>query len=124
MEHVLEEIRDQQKASWNKFSPGWKKWDKLLMDFLKPMGDEIIHLLKPKGAEVILDVASGTGEPGLTMATMLQGGKVVIMDISEDMLEIAREKASQRGIKNIEISICDVCELPFPGKTFDAISCR
>ena len=33
MEYVLEEIRDQQKASWNKFSPGWKKWDKLLMDF-------------------------------------------------------------------------------------------
>ena len=76
MEQQLEEIREQQKASWNKFSPGWKKWDDLTMDFLKPMGDEIIRLIKPKNNEVILDVAGGTGEPGLTIASMLKDGKV------------------------------------------------
>ena len=48
MEKQLEEIREQQKASWNKFSPGWKKWDDLMMDFLQPMGDEIIKLLRLK----------------------------------------------------------------------------
>ncbi len=42
MQQQLEEIREQQKQSWNKFSGGWKKWDTLTMDFLKPMGDEII----------------------------------------------------------------------------------
>jgi len=120
----LEEIREQQKASWNKFSPGWKKWDDLTMDFLKPMGDEIIRLLKPKNNEVILDVAGGTGEPGLTIASMLKDGKVSITDLAENMLEIARENATQRGIKNIEIRACDVCELPFDDNTFDAISCR
>jgi ubiquinone/menaquinone biosynthesis C-methylase UbiE len=124
MEQQLEEIREQQKASWNKFSPGWKKWDDLTMDFLKPMGDEIIRLLKPKNNEVILDVAGGTGEPGLTIASMLKDGKVSITDLAENMLEIARENATQRGIKNIEIRACDVCELPFDDNTFDAISCR
>ncbi len=94
------------------------------MDFLKPMGDEIIRLLNPKGADVVLDVASGTGEPGLTIATMLTGGKVIITDLAEDMLEIARENATRRGIKNIETRACDVCELPFADNTFDAISCR
>jgi ubiquinone/menaquinone biosynthesis C-methylase UbiE len=124
MEQQLELIREQQKASWNKFSPGWKKWDDLTMDFLKPMGDEIIRLLKPINNEVILDVAGGTGEPGLTIASMLKDGKVSITDLAENMLEIARENATQRGIKNIEIRACDVCELPFDDNTFDAISCR
>lgn len=124
MEQQLEQIREQQKETWNKFSPGWKKWDTLTMDFLKPMGDEIIRLLNPKGADVVLDVASGTGEPGLTIATMLTGGKVIITDLAEDMLEIARENATRRGIKNIETRACDVCELPFADNTFDAISCR
>ena len=124
MEKQLEEIGRQQKASWNKFSPGRKKWDEIFMDFLKPMGDEIIHLLNPKGTEVLLDVASGTGEPGLTMATMLDGGKVFITDLSEDMLAIAREHALKRGIKNIETNTCDVCELPYADNTFDAVSCR
>lgn len=124
MEQQLEIIREQQKASWNKFSPGWKKWDDLTMDFLKPMGDEIIRLLKPINNEVILDVAGGTGEPGLTIASMLTDGKVSITDLAEGMLEIARENAMLRGIKNIETRACDVCELPFDNNTFDAISCR
>ena len=124
MELELEQIREQQKASWNKFSPGWKKWDELMMDFLNPMGNEIIHLIHPKGADVVLDIASGTGEPGLTISTMLDSGKVIITDLAEDMLEIARANAAQRGIKNIETRACDVCELPFADNTFDAISCR
>lgn len=124
MQQELTDIRDQQKATWNKFSSGWKKWDELTMDFLKPHGDEIISLINPKANEVILDIAAGTGEPGLTIASMIDGGKVIITDLSEDMLEIARENATVRGIKNIETMVCDVSELPFPDNTFDAVSCR
>ena len=124
MEQQHEQIREQQRASWNKFSPGWKKWDELFMDFLEPMGNEIIRTLNPKGDDVVLDVAAGTGEPGLTIASRLKRGKVVITDLAQDMLEIARENALRRGIKNIETRACDVCELPFADSTFDAISCR
>ena len=124
MEQQLEKIRDQQKETWNKFSPGWKKWDELMMDFLKPVGDEIVRLIKPKDNDIILDVAAGTGEPGLTIASMLHSGKVIVTDLAEDMLEVALENASRRGIKNIETRVCDVSELPFADNTFDAISCR
>jgi ubiquinone/menaquinone biosynthesis C-methylase UbiE len=124
MEAQLIQIRDQQKEIWNRFSPGWRKWDDLTMSFLKPMGDEIIRLLKPKGADVVLDVASGTGEPGLTIASMLGGGIVVIADLSDGMLEVARTNASKRGIKNLEFVACDASELPFPDNSFDLISCR
>ncbi|MEO7984164.1 MAG: class I SAM-dependent methyltransferase [Bacteroidota bacterium] len=124
MNQQLEEIREQQKQSWNKFSPGWKKWDEMTMDFLKPMGQEIITSLRPSGTDMVLDIAAGTGEPGLTIAGMLDGGKVTITDLSEDMLAIAKENAAKRGIHNIETNACDVCELPFPDNSFDAISCR
>jgi ubiquinone/menaquinone biosynthesis C-methylase UbiE len=124
MEAQLVQIREQQKEIWNRFSPGWKKWDDLTMNFLKPIGDEIIHLIKPKDVDVVLDVASGTGEPALTIATMLRGGVVVATDLSKDMLEIARENAARRGIKNLEIIVSDVSELPFPDNSFDLISCR
>lgn len=124
MKQELEIIRDQQKEAWNKFSPGWKKWDELFMDFLKPMGNEIIRSLNPKNDDVVLDVAAGTGEPGLTIATRLNGGKVIATDIAEGMLEVAQQNASKRGIKNFETKVADVCELPFADNTFDAISCR
>jgi ubiquinone/menaquinone biosynthesis C-methylase UbiE len=124
MEAQLIQIRDQQKEIWNRFSPGWRKWDDLTMNFLKPMGDEIIRLIKPKDADVVLDVASGTGEPGLTIASNLRGGITVIADLSEGMLEVARANAARRGIKNLEFVACDASELPFPDNSFDSVSCR
>ncbi|MGG9962282.1 class I SAM-dependent methyltransferase [Ferruginibacter sp. SUN106] len=124
MNAQLEEIREQQKQSWNKFSSGWKKWDQLTMDFLHPMGQSIIASIQPSGNNRILDIAAGTGEPGLTIAGMLNGGKVVMTDVAEDMLAIARANAAQRGITNIETAVCDVCELPFDNDYFDAVSCR
>jgi ubiquinone/menaquinone biosynthesis C-methylase UbiE len=124
MEAPLEQIRDVQKETWNRSSSGWKKWDEITMDFLKPAGDAIIRMLQPEGNDRVLDIAAGTGEPGLTIATMLNGGKVIITDLAEDMLAIAREKAGRMGIKNIETVACDVSELPFDDNSFDAISCR
>jgi ubiquinone/menaquinone biosynthesis C-methylase UbiE len=124
METQLVQIREQQKEVWNRFSQGWKKWDDLTMDFLQPMAAEIIRLIKPKPADVVLDVASGTGEPALTIASMVTGGKVVATDLAEGMLEVAKENAARRGIRNFEVVVCDVCELPFPDNSFDAVSCR
>jgi ubiquinone/menaquinone biosynthesis C-methylase UbiE len=124
MEQQLQEIREQQKATWNKFSSGWKKWDELTMDFLKPLGDEIIALIKPKDNEHILDIAAGTGEPGLSIASMIPQGKVVITDLADDMLVVAKEKAAERGLSNVEFKACDVSEMPFADNTFDVISCR
>lgn len=124
MKTEFERIRDTQKVLWNKFSPGWRKWDKLTMDFLKPHCDEIIRIINPGGSDIVLDVAAGTGEPGLTIASMLTEGKVIVTDLSEGMLHTASEKAMEREILNLETKVADACELPFPDNTFDAISCR
>jgi ubiquinone/menaquinone biosynthesis C-methylase UbiE len=118
------QIREQQKESWNKFSPGWKKWDNLFMDFLEPMGEEIIRSLNLRDSDIVLDIAAGTGEPGLTIASKLKRGKVVITDLAADMLTIAKENAERRNISNVEFLACDVCELPFVNESFNAISCR
>jgi ubiquinone/menaquinone biosynthesis C-methylase UbiE len=124
METQFVQFREQQKEMWNRFSPGWKKWDVLTMEFLMPIGNEIIRLLKPGGVDMVLDVASGTGEPGLTIASRLNGGIVVITDLAERMLEIARENAARRQITNLKIVTSDVSALPFDDNSFDAISCR
>ena len=124
MEQQLTEIREQQKATWNKFSPGWKKWDDFTMKFLQPMGDKIIEALQIKEADQVLDVACGTGEPGLTIAVMAPGGHVTGTDLAAQMLDIAKENAAQKNIKNYSTQACDVCELPFEPNSFDKISCR
>lgn len=124
MEQQLIEIREQQKASWNKFSPGWKKWDEMFMEHLTPMGAEIIRNLELNDTDIVLDVAAGTGEPGLTIAADVKNGKVFITDLADEMLVIAHENAGRKGTKNVEFNVCDAGELPFDDNSFDAISCR
>jgi ubiquinone/menaquinone biosynthesis C-methylase UbiE len=124
MENQFEQIRDQQKQSWNKFSPGWKKWDEFNMRFLKPMGDAIIDNLKIKDGDHVLDIAAGTGEPGLTIAALTPNGTVTGTDLADGMLEIANANAWAKAIKNYKTQLADVSELPFAAETFDGVSCR
>lgn len=120
----MNEISTAQQASWNKFSTGWRKWDAQTMAFLAPHGEAIIAHLKPSGSARILDIAAGTGEPGLRMARMLSGGSVVLTDLSDGMLQVARDKAAQARITNVQFQQADACELPFEDSSFDAVSCR
>src|SRR5690348_6414437 len=102
MEQQLEKIRDTQREAWNKSSVGWKKWDTMVMDFLHPMNDAIIQMLNLKPDDVVLDVATGTGEPALSIAALLKNGRVIATDLSEEMLVIANEKASNLDLTNFE----------------------
>lgn len=124
MEQQFQEIREHQKTSWNRFSPGWKKWNLELHDHMQPAADEIIKLLEPNGSQIILDIAAGTGELGFSIASMLTSGKVIITDLAVEMINTASENASIKGIKNLEFRVCDVCELPFADNSFDGVSCR
>jgi ubiquinone/menaquinone biosynthesis C-methylase UbiE len=124
METQLQQIREQQKQSWNKFSPGWKKWDTFNMAFLRPMGEAIVRSLDIHDTDNVLDIAAGTGEPGITIAELTPNGMVTGTDLADDMLATARENAVLKGLKNYETLVADVCELPFSEESFDAISCR
>jgi ubiquinone/menaquinone biosynthesis C-methylase UbiE len=124
MDAQLTQIRDQQKETWNTFSPGWKKWDSWVLDYLRPQGEAIIDKLRVKETDVVLDVATGTGEPGISLAKIAKKGRVIGADISEGMLAVARENAAKQGVTNYSTQAADACEIPYPDQTFDAVSCR
>src|SRR3954452_12468956 len=73
----------------------------------------------------VLDVASGTGEPAISIATAMNGtGRVFATDISEGPLKIAQQRAEQRSLSNIEFQIADAMALPFHEASFDRITSR
>lgn len=118
------DISDQQRRSWNKFSPGWKKWDAFVMGWLNPIGERCIDLALLEDGHSVLDVATGTGEPGLSAAPLVGSGKVIGTDLAEEMVVIAKDKASVLGVDNYEALTCDVSSLPFDDSSFDAAICR
>ena len=48
MDLQSEQIREQQKGSWNKFSAAWKRLGEIFMDIFRPIGVEIIQMINPK----------------------------------------------------------------------------
>jgi SAM-dependent methyltransferase len=119
-----DEIRDGQRAAWAGLSAGWEKWDSVIMDQLGPVGAAIIECLGIADDQQHLDIASGTGEPGLTVARLAPGGHVVLTDLAAEMLDIAARRASAQGITNVETRVCSADDLPFGDGAFDSISVR
>ncbi|MGH8888681.1 MAG: class I SAM-dependent methyltransferase [Acidothermaceae bacterium] len=71
-----------------------------------------------------LDVAAGTGEPGLSIAKLSPKGRVVLTDLVAEMLDIAAQRAKAQGIANIETKVCSADNLPFDDASFDSVSVR
>jgi SAM-dependent methyltransferase len=120
----LDEIREQQRRTWDRFSAGWTSWDALVVRWLEPVGVELIGSLALRADSQHLDIAAGTGEPGLSIAALVPRGRVVLTDLSAGMLESARANVSARGLSNVELRECGVDHLPFADESFDSISCR
>lgn len=72
--------------------------------------------------KIALDIATGTGHVALRLAP--SASSVVGLDLTRRMLELAREEAAKRSLTNITWVRGDVRSLPFPDRSFHAVTCR
>jgi SAM-dependent methyltransferase len=119
-----DEIEATQRATWDRFSTGWERWDDIVQQMLGPVGEAMIRSLGIRADQNHLDVAAGTGQPGQTIAQLAPRGRVMLADLSPEMLAAARRIAESNGIDNIDTRECSADQLPFPDATFDSATCR
>jgi demethylmenaquinone methyltransferase/2-methoxy-6-polyprenyl-1,4-benzoquinol methylase len=82
-----------------------------------------IRKLLPFSPSCILDLATGTGDMAIMMCRMIKPQHITATDISEKMMDIAREKAETAGFGNmITFERQDCMALSFPEATFDAVT--
>src|SRR4051812_8330244 len=113
-----DEIREAQRAAWAALSASWEKWDSIIMEQLAPAGIAIIDRLGITDDQRHLDIASGTGEPGLTVAKRAPKGHVVLTDLAPEMLDVATRRAAAQGITIVETRVCSADDLPFDDASF------
>src|SRR5437867_4527781 len=77
------------------------------------------------GGQAVLDIATGPGEPALTIAALVgPEGKVFGIDPAPEMVEAARRAANHLGFRNAQFDVASADRLPFPADTFDAVVSR
>ncbi len=71
----------------------------------------------------ILDVATGTGDFAIDLCRKIKPEAVVGIDLSQGMLDVAREKIAKRGLQgDITVQQGDCLALPFDDASFDAVT--
>ena len=78
-----DEIRQLSRIEWNAAAPGWKKYGTNIFDATHPVSDQLIRSPGIASGQTVLDVATGAGEPALTIAKIVgPQGRVVGVDLS------------------------------------------
>lgn len=78
----------------------------------------LIELIRPQPGERMLDVATGSG--GLAFLAARAGTDVTGIDIAEDGVARARERAQEEGVV-VEFDVGDAQSLPYPDASFDGV---
>ena len=82
-----------------------------------------IRALKASQPQYLLDVATGTGDFALEAIKLLKPVKIVGVDISQGMLDVAKEKITKKRLDTqFEVQLADSERLPFAHNTFDAVT--
>ncbi len=72
----------------------------------------------------VLDLATGTGEPGISLAQRVPQGSVTAVDQSSELLDIAAKRARNKNLLNFITQQADAHHLPFADQSFDLATCR
>lgn len=84
---------------------------------------EAVRALKPFQPNYILDIATGTGDFAILTQKILKPKRIIGIDISEGMMEVAREKTRRKGLERvITFERQDSAAITFPDETFDAVT--
>ena len=87
--------------------------------------EALVEYALPQPGMRVLDLACGTGEPGISLAQRVGlEGHVTGTDLSSELLEIASQRAKGKGLENFSTRPADAHQLPFADKSFDLAACR
>ena len=113
------------RQDWLSAAPAWKKWYSQLAFQSRHATELVVQGAAISPGMHVLDLAGGSGEPALSLSAAVgPEGRVTATDLLREMLQIAEENATARGIKNIDFRAADAEQLPFPTGLFDRVTCR
>ena len=82
----------------------------------------LIEVAALKPVDLVLDVATGTGNTALALAPLVL--RVIGLDVASGMLDQARARAQAENVENVEFITGSAEELPFPDAQFSLVVSR
>ncbi|MFV0132302.1 class I SAM-dependent methyltransferase [Streptomyces sp. HMX87] len=122
--NAASDFKAQQERTWHQLSAGWDKWYELFEHGAQPVTHALLDGAGLRPDSAVLDIGSGTGQPALAAAARVPEGRVVGVDQAEGMLAVARRRAEELKLTQVEFLRRDAEELDVEEGTFDAVVSR
>jgi ubiquinone/menaquinone biosynthesis C-methylase UbiE len=110
---------------WERAAEGWGRRAGDIRRFGMPVSAALIEQLDLQPGQRVLELAAGPGDTGFLAAELIRpGGVLVSSDAAEAMLEVARTRAAELGVDNVEFKRLELEWIDLPTASVDAILCR
>ena len=123
MDH--EAFRAESRARWEDAAAGWEARREAFQRGAQVVSMRMIDLLDLQPGQRIVELAAGVGDTGLLAAELVApGGSVLITDGAEAMVEAARRRADELGVRNVEARSMELEWIDLPTASVDGVLCR
>lgn len=96
------QFKTEQREQWGAVAAGWREWWANFEKGAQKLSDRLVELAEIRPGHRTLDIATGIGEPAVTAARGVgESGRVIAVDMSPQMLAVARERANELRLQSI-----------------------
>src|SRR6478736_4380694 len=118
-------IKDFFQREWAGVADAWRKWGDEVRVQSAAATEWICELAQIRAGMLVLDLASGVGDPALELARRVgPTGRVTATDLVAGPLAFVEQAARTEGLTWLTTQSADMECLPFDDATFDAVTCR
>ena len=110
---------------WGRAAAGWSRRADTIQEFGMRVSVWIVEHLDLQPGQRVLDLACGPGDTGFLAAELVKpGGTLIASDAAKAMLGVAKGRARDLGITNVEFQQLQLEWIDMPTATVDAVLCR
>lgn len=121
--------RDEQRRAsfemWEAAAAGWERRRAAIEEITAPVLEWMLRKLAPRPGDTVLELAAGPGTAGFAAAALVgESGGVISTDFSPAMVEVARRRATELGLANVEHRTMDAESIDLADDSVDGVLCR
>jgi SAM-dependent methyltransferase len=111
--------------NWQTIAAGWERRREQIEQTTRPVTEWMVRALDPQPGDTVLEVAAGPGDVGFAAAPLLgEEGRLISSDFSSEMVEVARRRAAELGLRNVEHRQIDAEDIALEDDSVDGALCR
>jgi ubiquinone/menaquinone biosynthesis C-methylase UbiE len=118
--------RAHMRDSWERVAPGWGQQAAVMRAWGMPVTSWMIDHADLQPGQRVLELAAGAGDTAFLAAEIVApgGGVVICSDGAEAMVDVARQRASELGVRGVEFRQLELEWIDLPTANVDRILCR